>query len=45
LIKEENEITSKQYHYVENILSCFGYSDPKDSPMPYDPSLKLHKNK
>jgi hypothetical protein len=30
---------------VENILKCFGYSDSKASPTPYDPSLKLRKNR
>jgi hypothetical protein len=35
----------RKFHYVENILSHFGYSDCKPSPTPYDPSLKLHKNK
>jgi hypothetical protein len=44
LIKGENEITLKRSHYVENILSCFGYSDSKASPTPYNPSLKLLKN-
>jgi hypothetical protein len=45
LIKGENEIILKQSHYVENILKRFGYSDSKASPMPYDPCLKLHKNR
>jgi hypothetical protein len=45
LIKGENEITMKQSHYVENILNHFGFSDSKASPTPYDPSLKLHKNR
>jgi hypothetical protein len=45
LIKDESGITLKQTHYVENILSHFGYSDCKPSPSPYDPSLKLHKNR
>jgi hypothetical protein len=45
LIKGENEIILKQSHYVENILKCFGYSDSKASPTPYDPSLKLYKNR
>jgi hypothetical protein len=45
LIKDESGITLKQSHYVENILSRFGYSDCKPSPTPYDPSLKLHKNR
>jgi hypothetical protein len=43
LIKDESGITLKQSHYVENILSCFGYADCKPSPTPYDPSLKLRK--
>jgi hypothetical protein len=45
LIKGKNEITLKQSHYVENILNRFGYSDFKASPTPYDPSLKLRKNR
>jgi hypothetical protein len=44
LIKDESGITLKQSHYVENILSHFGYSDCKPSPTPYDPSIKLRKN-
>jgi hypothetical protein len=28
-----------------DILNCFGYYDSKDSPTPFDPSLKLHKNR
>jgi hypothetical protein len=43
LIKDESGITLKQSHYVENILSRFGYSDCKPSPTPYDPSFKLRK--
>jgi hypothetical protein len=45
LIKEENEITLTQSHYVEKDLSCFGYKNNKPSPTPYDPSLILLKNK
>jgi hypothetical protein len=45
LIKDEGGITLKQSHYVDNILSRFGYSDCKPSPTPYDPSLKLRKNR
>jgi hypothetical protein len=45
LIKGKNEIILKQSHYVENIMKRFGYSDSKASPTPYDPSLKLHKNR
>jgi hypothetical protein len=44
-IKDESGITLKQSHYVENILSHFGYSDCKPSSTPYDPSLKLCKNR
>jgi hypothetical protein len=44
-IKDESEITCEQSHYVENILSHFGYSDCKPSPTPYDPSLKPLKNR
>jgi hypothetical protein len=45
LIKGENGIILKQSHYVENILNRFGFSDSKDSPTPFDPSLKLRKNR
>jgi hypothetical protein len=45
LIKDESGITLEQSHYVENILSRFWYSNCKPSPTPYDPSLKLHKNR
>jgi hypothetical protein len=45
LIKEESEITLSQSHYVEMVLSRFGYMDRKPSPTPYDPSVTLRKNK
>jgi hypothetical protein len=45
LIKGDNGITLTQSHYVENVLSHFGYKDSKPSPTPYDPSLVLRKNK
>ena len=45
LIKGENGITLLQSHYVEKVLSRFGYTDSKPSPTPYDPSLILRKNK
>jgi hypothetical protein len=45
LIKDENGITLSQSHYVEKILSRFGYMDTKPSPTHYDPSVILHKNK
>jgi hypothetical protein len=41
LIKGDNGITLTQSHYVENVLSHFGYKDSKPSPTPYDPSLVL----
>jgi hypothetical protein len=45
LIKDESGITLKQSYYVENIMSHFGYVDCKPFSTPYDPSLKLHKNR
>jgi hypothetical protein len=45
LIKGENEITLLQSHYVEKVLSHFGYKDSKPSPTPCDLSLVLRKNK
>ena len=45
LHKDENGITLSQSHYVEKILSRFGFEDSKLSPTPYDPSLKLRKNR
>jgi hypothetical protein len=45
LIKGQNGITLTQFHYVEKVLSHFGYKDNKPSPTPYDPSLVLQKNK
>ena len=45
LIKNEDGITPMKSHFVENVLSCFGYNDSKPSPTPYDPSLILWKNK
>jgi hypothetical protein len=41
LIKGENGITLMQSHYVEKVLSRFGYKDSKPSPTPYDPSRVL----
>jgi hypothetical protein len=45
LINGENEITLKQYHYVPNILNRFGFSDSNAFPTPFDPILKLRKNR
>jgi hypothetical protein len=41
---DDGGITLLQSHYVEKILSCFGYSDCKSSPTPYDPSMLVQKN-
>jgi hypothetical protein len=35
----------KESHYVEKVLSCFGFMDSKPIPTPYDPSVTLRKNK
>ena len=46
LLKDDNGgITLLQSHYVEKILSRFGYSDCNSSPTPYDPSVLLRKNR
>jgi len=45
LIKNESGITLLQSHYVEKVLSRFGFMDSKPSPTPYDPSVTLRKNK
>ena len=39
----EGGITFLQSHYVEMILSCFGYSDCKNFPTPCDPSVQIRK--
>jgi len=44
LIKNESGITLLQSHYVEKVLSRFGFMDSKPSPTPYDPSMTLRKN-
>jgi hypothetical protein len=45
LIKDESGITLSKSHYVEKVLSRFGYMDSNPSPTPYDPSVTLRKNK
>jgi hypothetical protein len=45
LIKVENDIALSKSHYVEKVLSRFGYVDNKPSPTPYDPSVMLRKNR
>jgi hypothetical protein len=37
-------VTLLQTHYVEKVLSRFGYSHCTPSPTPYDPSVSLSKN-
>jgi hypothetical protein len=37
-------VTLLQSHYVEKVLSHFGYSDCQPAPTPYDPSVLLRKN-
>jgi len=45
LLREGNGgVTLVQSHYVEKILSSFGYSDCQSAPTPYDPSVLLRKN-
>jgi hypothetical protein len=44
LLRGENGgVTLVQSHYVEKVLSHFGYSDGKHAPTPYDPSMLLRK--
>jgi hypothetical protein len=38
-------ITLVQNHYVEKVLSRFGYSKCSPAPTPYDPSVSLRKNR
>ena len=46
LLREGNGgVTLVQSHYVEKILSRFGYSDCQSAPTPYDPSVLLRKNR
>ena len=46
LLRDENGgITLLQSHYVEKVLSRFGYSDCTPSPTPYDASVLLRKNR
>ena len=46
LVKESNgEVTLTQSHYVEKVLSRFGYSDYKSVSTLYDASVVLSKNK
>jgi hypothetical protein len=42
---EKGGVTLLQSHYVEKVLSRFGYSDCKPMTTPYYPSIILRKNK
>jgi hypothetical protein len=44
LLREGNGgVTLVQSHYVEKVLSRFGYSECEPAPTPYDPSKLLKK--
>jgi hypothetical protein len=46
LLREgDGGITMLQSHYVEKVLSHFGFSDCAPAPTPYDPSVLLRKNR
>jgi hypothetical protein len=46
LLREGNGgVTLVQCHYVEKVLSRFGYSECEPTPTPYDPSKLLKKNR
>nr|AAL31045.1 putative polyprotein [Oryza sativa Japonica Group] len=42
---DEGGITLVQSHYVDKVLSRFGYSDCKPAPTPYDPNVLLRKSR
>jgi hypothetical protein len=46
LVREvDGGVTLLQSHYVEKVLSRFGFSDYDPAPTPYDPSVLLRKNR
>jgi hypothetical protein len=46
LLREgDGGVTMLQSHYVEKVLSRFGFSDYDPAPTPYDPSMLLRKNR
>ena len=46
LLREgDGGVTLLQSHYVEKVLSRFGFSDCAPAPTPYDPSVLLRKNR
>jgi hypothetical protein len=44
LREDDGGVTLLQSHYVEKVLSRFGFSDCAPAPVPYDPSVLLRKN-
>jgi hypothetical protein len=45
LLREDNGgVTLVQSHYVEKVLSRFGYNECEPTTTPYDPSKLLKKN-
>ena len=44
LIKSENEIILSQFHYMDKVLTRFGFMNCKSVATSYDPNVKLHKN-
>jgi hypothetical protein len=44
LREDDSGITLVQFHYVEKILSRFGFSGCKLAPTPYDSNVLLRKN-
>src|SRR5438132_6367936 len=44
LREDDGGIILVQSHYVEKVLSRFGFSDCKSAPTPYDPSVLIRKN-
>jgi hypothetical protein len=44
LTRNDNGIILNQSHYVEKMLSRFGFDNAKVAPTPYDVSVKLRKN-
>ena len=47
LLRDEGNggVTLVQSHYVEKVLSRFGYSECTPAPTPYDSSVLLRKNR
>ena len=43
--EDDGGVTLLQTHYVEKVLSRFGFSDCAPAPTPYDPSVLLRKNR